>query len=181
LSDPKKFGRLRQYYKEAIPVNFIVCCRLAGLDTHMVAFPKSGEAETPAQLKSMEVNMNIKVSNGELVDKVSILSIKLEKIKTEAKLKNIRHEFDLLYACMESIGINVDDSDYKDLMAVNECLWDIEDRIRIKESRQEFDDDFIQLARQVYFENDKRSEIKRRINLGTGSDLIEEKEYTDYK
>ena len=125
--------------------------------------------------------MKIDISIGELVDKVSILSIKLEKIKNPDKLKNIKKEYDLLYESMKKTGITKDSEQFINLVQVNLSLWDIEDKIRIKEAKNEFDDDFIQLARSVYFENDKRAEIKKQINLTFGSDLIEEKEYVQYK
>ena len=125
--------------------------------------------------------MKIDISIGELVDKVSILSIKLEKIKNPDKLKNIKKEYDLLYESMKKTGITKDSEQFINLVQVNLSLWDIEDKIRIKEANKEFDDDFIQLARSVYFENDKRAEIKKQINLTFGSDLIEEKEYVQYK
>lgn len=125
--------------------------------------------------------MKIDISIGELVDKVTILSIKLDKIKNTKKLKNIEKEYDLLYESMKNIGITKDSEDFKNLIQVNLRLWDIEDKIRIKEAGQEFDDNFIQLARSVYFENDKRAKIKKQINLTFGSDLIEEKEYVQYK
>ena len=125
--------------------------------------------------------MKVDVSIGELVDKVTILKIKLNKIKSEQKLKNIRKEYDILSSKMESTGVKEDNEDFTELRKVNEALWEIEDKIRIKEMNKEFDDEFIQLARSVYFQNDKRSEIKKKINLSFGSDLIEEKEYVDYK
>lgn len=124
--------------------------------------------------------MKIDVSIGELVDKVTILSIKLEKIKNEEKLKNIRKEYELLEAAMNSIGIGIDSPEFKRLKAVNLKLWEIEDKIRIKEAKKEFDDEFIQLARSVYYNNDERAAIKREINLEFDSDLIEEKEYVNY-
>lgn len=124
--------------------------------------------------------MKIEVSIGELVDKVSILSIKLKKIKNEDKLKNIRKEYDILKSAMEKSGINVESDQFKELESINLILWDIEDRIRVKESRKEFDEDFIELARKIYYNNDKRSEIKREINIKYGSNLIEEKEYVKY-
>lgn len=125
--------------------------------------------------------MKIEISVGELVDKVSILEIKLEKITNKEKLSNVKKEFNLLNEAMNSLGIDASDSNYRDLKNVNLALWDIEDKIRIKEKNKNFDEEFVQLARSVYFENDKRAEIKKRINLETGSDLVEEKEYTDYK
>lgn len=124
--------------------------------------------------------MKIEISNGELVDKFSILSIKIEKIKSESKSLNVRKEYEMLHDKMLSIGITEKSIEFSSLKKINLILWDVEDRIRLKELNQEFDDEFIQLARNVYFENDKRAEMKRRINLATGSSLIEEKEYVDY-
>ena len=125
--------------------------------------------------------MKIDISIGELVDKVTILSIKLKMVKDEAKLANIKKEYDLLTIPMEEIGIKSESDEFKRLEAVNMKLWKIEDDIRIKEAKQEFDDDFIKLARSVYFENDDRAAIKKEINLKFGSELVEEKEYVDYK
>ena len=125
--------------------------------------------------------MKIEVSNGELVDKVSILSIKLDKITSAHKRANVLKEYDLLYPVMCSIGINVDSPEFQQLREVNSRLWEIEDRIREKESRHVFDETFVALARRVYLENDKRSNIKRVINERTRSTLIEEKEYVDYQ
>ena len=125
--------------------------------------------------------MKIDVSNGELVDKVTILAIKSERVTDAAKLENIRKEHALLEQAMHSLDITASHPHYGALKEVNEKLWEIEDRIRIKEQRQEFDDEFIQLARSVYFENDTRAEIKKTINVETGSDLVEEKQYVEYK
>lgn len=125
--------------------------------------------------------MKIEVSNGELVDKVSILSIKLEKFKSDEKRVNALKEFELLYPVMCEIGITVDSNEFRRLRDVNLKLWEIEDRIREKEARRVFDQEFIDLARSVYFENDQRSEIKRTINQHTQSSLVEEKEYADYR
>jgi hypothetical protein len=125
--------------------------------------------------------MLIEVSIGEVVDKVTILEIKTEKFKNAEKLANAEKEYKLLKAEIEKIGIKTDSSEYLSLKEVNLKLWHIEDNIRIKESKSEFDDEFIQLARSVYFENDVRAAIKKEINLKYGSDLIEEKEYVDYK
>jgi uncharacterized protein DUF6165 len=124
--------------------------------------------------------MKIEISNGELVDKVSILSIKLKKIKATEKLANIRKEFDILCERMHALGIAETSAEFQELVQINLNLWEIEDKIRLKESAREFDDEFIQLARSVYFENDKRSHIKRQINIATRSELMEEKEYTKY-
>jgi hypothetical protein len=125
--------------------------------------------------------MKIEVSNGDLIDRASILSIKLQKIKSKEKLLNVQKEFDILFESMRSIGISEGSQEFQNLKKINLTLWEVEDRIRMKEFRQEFDDEFIRLARKIYFENDKRSEIKRQINITTGSTLIEEKEYVEYK
>lgn len=125
--------------------------------------------------------MKIEVSTGELVDKVTILSIKLEKIKDNKKLQHVRHEYQLLKDSMLSAGICETAAEFAQLKKVNLALWEIEDKIRIKEKNQEFDKEFIRLARSVYFENDKRAEIKKQINLKMNSCLMEEKEYVNYR
>ena len=121
--------------------------------------------------------MYIEVSVGEVLDKISILEIKKNKIKDPAKLKNINKEFITL---TESFPDFKEQEDYNNLLEINTTLWDIEDKLRIKESKQSFDEVFISLARDVYFTNDKRSKIKKIINLKLGSNLIEEKSYEDY-
>jgi len=125
--------------------------------------------------------MKIDISTGELVDKVTILAIKLEKFKDEVKKANVKKEYDILTVPMNAVGITVNSKEFKDLKDVNLKLWHIEDDIRIKEQKQEFDQDFIGLARSVYFTNDIRADIKKEINLKYNSDLVEEKEYVDYK
>jgi hypothetical protein len=124
--------------------------------------------------------MKIEVANGEIVDKYTILSIKLRKIGDATKRANIRREHDLLEKALDTLGIAADDPDLVALRAVNLELWDIEDQIRRREAEQRFDQDFIALARSVYIHNDQRAALKRRINLKTGSVLIEEKEYASY-
>ena len=125
--------------------------------------------------------MKIEVSLGELVDKVSILAIKLRKIRDDEKLKNIRKEFDQLYQAMIVSGITDASEEYRRLEDINLKLWEIEDRIRIKEAAGAFDDEFIALARSVYYTNDERAAVKREINIRYGSELVEEKEYVFYK
>ncbi len=124
--------------------------------------------------------MKIEISNGELVDKVSILAIKMERIQDQAKLKNVKNEYMILAKEMEKLGITTDNSDYLDLVKINSALWDIENNIRAREMAKTFDDEYVNLARNVYFHNDKRADIKRLINEKTDSGLIEEKEYTKY-
>ena len=125
--------------------------------------------------------MTIEVSIGELVDKVSILSIKLDRIQNKEKQKNIKKEYEHLTREMEKVGIKTDSDDFIKLKKVNLRLWNIEDEIRKKEVKKEFNDEFINLARSIYYENDKRFVIKKSINMKYNSELIEEKEYVDYK
>jgi hypothetical protein len=119
------------------------------------------------------------VSIGEVIDKLTILSIKLKKVKDHHKLENIRNEYNLLKEALKKTGSGIPE-EFKELEKINLRLWDIEDGIRLKEARKEFDGDFIELARSVYLSNDERSAIKRKINLKYGSEVMEEKEYTDY-
>jgi hypothetical protein len=124
--------------------------------------------------------MKIEISIGELVDKVTILQIKLNRIEDPEKKKHIQQEFDALSRQMQDAGIPFDSDEYIRLKRLNETLWDIENSIRAKEASQEFDDAFIQLARQVYLNNDARSQLKRALNLRFHSEWIEEKEYAEY-
>jgi hypothetical protein len=123
------------------------------------------------------------VSFGELIDKITILEIKSQRIDDAGKLANVRNELELLNATWGNAPASQTDisGERARLLAVNERLWDIEDEIRVKESAQEFDAAFIKLARSVYFENDERAAIKREINLKLGSQLVEEKSYKDYR
>ena len=123
--------------------------------------------------------MQIEVSIGEIVDKLSILQTKLENITDEAKLVNIKKEFDYLYNIVfKDLKIQLDD--YQRLLNINKQLWDIEDDIRDEERAKRFEDKFIELARAVYVTNDERSRIKKDINIKYGSDFVEEKSYQDY-
>ncbi|WP_313916522.1 DUF6165 family protein [Tahibacter sp.] len=123
------------------------------------------------------------ISHGELIDKITILEIKSEQIVDPSKQANVRKELDLLAEVWRNdpaAAIDID-AERARLKQVNQALWDIEDRIRLKEKAQAFDAEFIELARAVYFQNDDRAAIKREINLKLGSQLIEEKSYQDYK
>lgn len=124
--------------------------------------------------------MNIEVSNGEIIDKLTIIEIKLERIKDEAKLVNLHKEHLVLNEASKDI-ISHDDELYKSLYAINCKLWDIEDKIRDLERNKDFGQEFIETARSVYFINDERSEVKKKINIKTGSNLVEEKSYEKYK
>jgi len=127
--------------------------------------------------------ISVPVSFGELLDKIAILQIKSERMTDEAKLANVRRELDALTSTWSaSPASKTDISKLRAaLKAVNERLWDIEDDIRIKESQKDFTEDFVQLARSVYFENDERARIKKDINLALGSTYVEEKSYQDYR
>ncbi|HET6604630.1 MAG TPA: DUF6165 family protein [Xanthomonadaceae bacterium] len=125
----------------------------------------------------------VPVSFGELLDRISILEIKSERIDDPAKLANVDRELQALretWAGAPESRIEVDEL-LAALKAVNERLWDIEDAIRGKESQQAFDEQFVRLARSVYFENDERARIKRELNQQLGSAYVEEKSYRDYR
>ena len=127
--------------------------------------------------------IQVPVSFGELLDKIAILQIKSERMNDEAKLVNVRNELsalELTWMAHPAAGHNIVELRAQ-LKAVNERLWVIEDDIRIKEKAQEFDAEFIKLARSVYFENDDRARIKKDINLALGSSYVEEKSYQDYR
>ncbi|MFT5396097.1 MAG: putative nucleic acid-binding Zn-ribbon protein [Gammaproteobacteria bacterium] len=128
------------------------------------------------------MSIQIDISVGELIDKITILQIKSERISDDAKLKNINKELGVLQTQWSSSSYKNNDLDKNtnDLKKVNEKLWEIEDKIRIKESQQCFDNEFIELARSVYFINDERAELKRKLNSQTGSALVEEKSYSNY-
>src|SRR5690554_1519734 len=127
--------------------------------------------------------ITVPVSFGELLDKISILQIKSERIGDEAKLANVRRELSALEkAWMAHPAAGNDIARLRaDLKAVNERLWGIEDEVRVKEKAQAFDEEFVRLARSVYFENDQRARIKKEINLALGSSFVEEKSYQDYR
>ncbi|QDI04367.1 hypothetical protein E4A48_12280 [Xanthomonas cerealis pv. cerealis] len=125
----------------------------------------------------------VPVSFGELLDKIAILQIKSERIGDASKLANVRAELSALERTwMAHPAASGDVARLRlDLKAVNERLWVIEDEIRIKEKAQAFDEEFIKLARSVYYENDERARIKKEINLALGSSYVEEKSYQDYR
>ena len=127
-------------------------------------------------------NMQVPVSPGEVLDKITILEIKSERMSDPDKVANVRRELALLRETW-SQAVAEDDVIRKlhaQLKEINEALWDIEDDIRDKERAREFDERFIELARSVYFTNDRRSEVKKQLNLHLGSQIIEEKSYQDY-
>lgn len=125
----------------------------------------------------------VPVSPGELIDKITILEIKSERMTDEVKLRNVRAELALLNQTWRASAYSATniDAEWAGLRDINAELWDIEDDIRDKERAGEFDGEFIRLARAVYVTNDERAAIKKRINLMLGSALVEEKSYKEYK
>ena len=119
------------------------------------------------------------ISIGELIDKITILEIK-QIYMTGIKLKNINKEMKLLKNILQDKNLEINIDLINNLKKINKKLWEIEDNIRIKESKQEFDEEFVKLARSVYIENDKRASIKKEINQKYNSDLVEEKSYKNY-
>jgi predicted nucleic acid-binding Zn-ribbon protein len=128
-------------------------------------------------------NMKVEISNGELLDKISILELKMLRIEDEVKLVNIQKEFYALNPLVVNLFEN-NDSDlqnhYTELANINSQLWKIEDEIRECEKNQDFGPKFIKLARDVYITNDKRCEVKKIINILTNSGFVEEKSYKEY-
>ena len=127
--------------------------------------------------------MKVDISVGEIVDKITILEIKNQRIQDEKKLENINNELNALRTTWEDSEYSAHDisEEFDALKNVNEQLWEIEDKIRDKESVSSFDQEFIELARSVYIINDKRAGIKKKINIKVGSELSEEKSYSDYQ
>ncbi len=128
------------------------------------------------------MHLTVQTSPGEFLDKLTILEIKSERMSDPAKLANVRRELELLRATWAASPLAGRDVAklVADLKAVNEALWDIEDRIRVKEAARTFDAEFVELARSVYRTNDRRAAIKRELNVALGSELIEEKSYEKY-
>ena len=125
--------------------------------------------------------MNIEVSHGEIVDKLTILEIKKKNITDVEKLNNITKEYDYLVSIVENdLGISLSSPEYQKLLSINQELWVIEDDIRDKERNKEFDKEFVRLARAVYHTNDIRANIKKEINVKYSSGFVEEKSYQPY-
>ena len=128
------------------------------------------------------MSVQVEISTGELIDKISILQIKSERITDQSKLENIKIELESLLDTWENSSFSKTEiaEEITQIREVNEKLWELEDDIRIKEASQSFDEEFVRLARSVYITNDQRAEIKRKINEKLGSALIEEKSYSNY-
>ncbi len=126
--------------------------------------------------------IQVPVSPGEVLDKITILEIKAERIDDPAKVANVRRELELLSAKWQQ-SVTQDETVHRihaELKAINEALWEIEDDIRDKERAREFDQRFIDLARSVYVTNDQRASAKKELNIYLGSEIVEEKSYQDY-
>lgn len=128
--------------------------------------------------------MKVEVSNGELLDKLTILELKMSNISDVKKLVNVKKEYNELGPLAKLLFEKFKDellTKYKELAFINSQLWKIEDDIRECEKNKNFGEKFVELARAVYFTNDKRSDVKKQINILTGSGFIEEKSYEDYE
>lgn len=124
--------------------------------------------------------IKVPISNGELLDKITILQIKKEKIKDQEKQKHIIRELEELTLLMKTLPMNDINNLFVELKEINTQLWEVEDALRDKERSATFDNEFIQLARKVYFTNDKRSQVKLKINKISKSELVEVKSYEKY-
>jgi hypothetical protein len=130
----------------------------------------------------MSSDIHVPISPGELIDKITILQIKSVRITDPAKVANVRHELALLESTWRASAFATSNIDmqWADLRRINEKLWDVEDQLRDKERVRTFDQEFIDLARAVYFTNDERAAVKREINTKLGSKIVEEKSYSAY-
>jgi hypothetical protein len=128
------------------------------------------------------MKVNIPISLGELLDKISILEIKNRKILDESKILNIKKELNGLKKVLDELNINLSETNslYNKLYKINLTLWEIEDSIRVLEKNEDFGEKFIELARAVYITNDQRFEVKNDINKLFNSEYVEEKSYEDY-
>ena len=126
--------------------------------------------------------LNVQTAPGEFLDKLTILEIKSERMSDPAKLANVRRELELLRETWAASPLSVRDVSalVAQLKTVNEALWEIEDRIRVKEAAKAFDAEFVELARSVYVTNDRRAAIKRELSVALGSEILEEKSYQAY-
>ena len=141
-----------------------------------------GEIAMVSQRSDRVAAPNIQVSWGELIDKITILEIKEQRLRSKESVMNVHNELAALMSVADCVLAKRKDVSAlkKQLKSINETLWEIEDKIRAKEAAQSFDLEFIQLARSVYMNNDKRGDLKRRINVLLNSTLGEEKQYTSY-
>lgn len=127
-----------------------------------------------------KVNLSVPISIGELVDKITILEIKVERLKGDRQKDNAQLELDRLREVLRLSGLEIDDGEVAALKSINGLLWNIEDRIRELEKEKDFGEDFIYQARSVYLQNDRRAALKRQLNTTYRSEFIEEKSYEAY-
>jgi hypothetical protein len=147
----------------------------------MVVKQSTEENQVVQKNKKLNKMVTVPVSVGEMIDKLSILQVKKNNIKDENKLVFINKEFELLYNFSSEYLSNLEtESIYHRLVEVNSNLWEVEDKLRIMEKEQRFDEEFISLARKVYFTNDERFRLKNEINLITDSEIREIKDYVKY-
>jgi hypothetical protein len=130
----------------------------------------------------MSTDIRVPISPGELIDKITILQIKSSRMTDPIKVANVRNELSLLEATWRDCSYSTSniDAEWAALRRINEKLWDVEDLLRDKERARTFDQEFIDLARAVYFTNDERAAVKREINTKLGSKIVEEKSYAKY-
>jgi hypothetical protein len=136
-----------------------------------------------ASARGLECSSNprIQVSWGEFIDKLTILEIKEARLTSSAAVANVQRELTALRSVLDVRAENPQLAELtRQLKTINEALWEIEDKIRAKEAAKEFDQDFIDLARSIYFQNDKRGDVKRQVDLLMNSAIVEEKQYTAY-
>lgn len=147
----------------------------------MVVKQSTEENQVVQKNKKLNKMVTVPVSVGEMIDKLSILQVKKNNVKDENKLVFINKEFELLYNFSSEYLSNLEtESIYHRLVEVNSNLWEVEDKLRIMEKEQRFDEEFISLARKVYFTNDERFTLKNEINLITDSEIREIKDYVKY-
>jgi Family of unknown function (DUF6165) len=146
-----------------------------------MSYLAKGEISMVSQKADRVAAPSIQVSWGELIDKITILEIKEQRLLSKQAIANVRNELAALMSVADRTLARKDVAALKNqLKSINETLWEIEDKIRAKEAAQSFDQEFIRLARSVYVNNDKRGDLKRRINVLLNSTLGEEKQYTSY-
>lgn len=124
-------------------------------------------------------DMKVEISNGDVVDRWTILRIKQQYVKSEDAQANVKRELDIMTECLQQLDVT--EAQVSELLAVNWALWEIEDKLRVMESEQDFGDGFVERARSVYLLNDDRARLKKEINEQTDSLLVEEKLYSDYE
>ena len=156
--------------------------RRARTGTSVAAWFAKGVFDHLAQIEGPDQPQRFRYLRGELVDKITILEIKETRLASPKAIANVRQELSVLTdAAQDAHCNNVDLARVKaELRMVNEKLWSIEDRIRAKEAGRRLDREFVELARSVYFENDKRADLKGRINRLMNSEIVEEKQYVGY-